>query len=177
MYSYQNHQVLIFYRICSFCPSLPASSSNSLWASFPDNKENHLLDAAGKCIPLASEKIAGYAVGQMLGCFALLCWWLVKSQSSRTLESQDEEGPEKASTPKLCSPTHPPCMPYTYFMPLDAIYYFFQGWWVNSKWCETCKWSLVESWPSSWVLSKLSISCFHLSKSRLSVGSLIWGAH
>lgn len=78
------------------------------------------------------------------------------------------EGPERHRIQVL---TQPLCIPDPYFHAFQC-HFFPQGWWVSSKWCETCKWSLTEILPSSWAPSKWS-SCFHLSKSRVGVGSLI----
>lgn len=96
---------------------------------------------------LAFKKITEHAVGQMPVGFECLCWWFIKSNSSRILGSQGAEGHDKAFQSNPCLPAHASCIPYPYFMPSGAIYSFLQGCWVNSEWYEACKWSLWSVCP------------------------------
>ena len=168
---YQNYKFLTFYHLYLFCPSFTLSLFKFfLDICFLTMRQVIFCVPLGFTSILAFKKITEHSRRQIPVCFTRLCWF-IKSHPNRILESQGVEGSEKASYPSAYPPplhSRPVC--YAFQCHLS---FFFQGWWVSSKWCETCKWSLTEILPSSWAPSKWSISCFHISKSRVGVGSLI----
>lgn len=145
----------------------PPFSSNSWWALFVTIRRVLFWMPLGKASLFAFKKIPEHPGGRC--CVLCVCLWNAVVELTTFPQSPRFpcRGIRKASNPTLVNlpPPHTHSIPI--FMPLNAVYYFFQGWWVNSKWYKICKGSLVESLTSSWALSKWSISCIHLSKSRV----------